>query len=195
MMKQRDTRSRIIKAGLRVFAKKGYFKTTVDDIAKEVGIGKGTVYLHFRDKPALYISTIEEHFLGAITFLKEIKQEELSNTDKLEKIADEWYSYMFKYKSSFTMFTMENINLSKKIMKAIKPLIPRHIHEMTDIVAQIIDDGIKQKEFRRVKPRVAALHFLNTIRTAFFASFFFPELSGQKDAVLEIFFNGLKERR
>lgn len=66
---------------------------------------------------------------------------------------------------------------------------------MTDLVAQIIEDGIAQKEFRKVKPRIAALHFLNTIRTAFFASFFFPELSGEKDAVLEVFFNGLVERR
>ncbi|KPL15925.1 hypothetical protein AMJ74_00265 [candidate division WOR_3 bacterium SM1_77] len=194
-MKQHDTRLKIIRAGLKVFAKKGYFKTTVDDIAKEVGIGKGTVYLYFKDKPTLYISTIEEHFSGAIAFLEEIKDERLSNTDKLNKIADEWFNYMLKHKSSFPMFTMENINLSRKIMKAIKPLIPKHINEMTDLVAQIIEDGIAQKEFRKVKPRIAALHFLNTIRTAFFASFFFPELSGEKDAVLEVFFNGLVERR
>ncbi len=194
-MKQQNTRSKIIKSGLKVFAKKGYFKTTVDDIAKEVGIAKGTVYLYFRDKPSLYISTIEEHFSGAISFLEEIKMEKVSSTNKLHKIADAWCNYMLKYKSSFAMFTMENINLSRKIMKALKPLIPRHITEMTDIVAQIIDDGIKQKEFRQVEPRIAALHFLSTIRTAFFANHFFPETSCEIDAVLEVFFNGLVERR
>lgn len=194
-MKQQDLRSKITRAGLKVFTKKGYFKATVDDIAREVGIGKGTVYLYFKDKPSLYVATIEEHLLGAIMFLEQIKDEKLSNTDKLRKIADEWFNYMLRHKSSFPMFTMENINLSRKIMKAIKPLIPKHIHEMTDIVSQIIEDGISQKEFRKVKPRLAALHFLNTIRTAFFASFFYPELSGAKDAVLEVFFNGLVERR
>ena len=158
---------KIIKSGLKVFAKKGYFKTTVDDIAKEVGIAKGTVYLYFKDKPSLYISTITEHFSGAISFLEEIRMEKVSSTRKLHKIADAWYNYMLKYKSSFAMFTMENINLSRKIMKVLKPLIPKHITEMTDIVAQIIDDGIKQKEFRQVEPRIAALHFLSTIRTAF----------------------------
>lgn len=194
-MKQHDLRPKIIKAGLRVFAKKGYFKTTIDDIAKEVGIAKGTVYLYFKDKSSLYISTIEEHLDGAISFLTEIKMEKMSSTDKLLKIADEWFNYMLKHKSSFPMFTMENINLSRKIMKAIKPLVPKHISEMTDLIAQIIEDGIEHKEFRKVNPRAAALHFLNTIRTAFFANFFIPEVSGKKDAVLEIFFNGLIERR
>ncbi len=194
-MKQHNTRSKIIKSGLKVFAKKGYFKTTVDDIAKEVGIAKGTVYLYFKDKPSLYICTIEEHFAGAISFLEEIKREKVSSTRKLRNIADAWYDYLRKYKSSFTMFTMENINLSRKIMKALTPLIPTHITEMTDIVADIIDDGIKRKEFRQVEPRIAALHFLSTIRTAFFASHFFPEMSGEIDAVLEVFFKGLVERR
>jgi len=194
-MKQHETRLKIIRAGLKVFAKKGYFETTIDDIAKEVGIGKGTVYLYFKDKSTLYISTIEEHFSGAIAFLEEIKDEKLSNTDKLKRIADEWFNYMLKYKSSFPMFTVENINLSRKIMRAMKPLIPRHIHEMTDVVAHIIEDGTTCKEFREVEPRIAALHFLNAIRTAFFASFFYPELSDAKDAVLEVFFNGLVERR
>jgi TetR/AcrR family fatty acid metabolism transcriptional regulator len=194
MMKQQNTRSKIIKSGLKVFTRKGYFKTTVDDIAKEVGIAKGTVYLYFKDKPSLYISTIEEHFAGAISFLEEIKVEEVSSTYKLRKIADAWYDYMLKYKSSFAMFTMENLNLSRKIMKALKPLIPKHIAKMTGVVAEIIDEGIKQKEFRQVEPRIAALHFLSTIRTAFFASYFFPELSGEIDTVLEVFFKGLAER-
>ena len=74
-MKQNDLRPRISRAGLKVFAKKGYSKATVDDIAKEAGIAKGTVYLYFKDKPSLYISTIDEHFTGAVRFLEAIQKQ------------------------------------------------------------------------------------------------------------------------
>jgi len=151
-MKQHDLRPKIIRAGLKVFTKKGYFKATVDDIAKEAGIAKGTVYLYFKDKPSLYISTIDEHFNGAIRFLQDIQKEPISNTNKLKRIADDWLDYMLKYKSSFPMFTMENINLSRKMMKAIKSMVPVRLNDMVQLVAGIIEDGIKHKEFRKVNP-------------------------------------------
>ena len=59
----------------------------------------------------------------------------------------------------------------------------------------IIDDGIQKKEFRKVDSQVAALHFLSTIRTTFFASVFMHTKKIRKDAVLDVFFNGLIERR
>jgi TetR/AcrR family fatty acid metabolism transcriptional regulator len=194
-MRQNDLRPKITRAGLKVFAKKGYFKATVDDIANEAGIAKGTIYLYFKDKPSLYIKTIDEHFTGAVRFLQAIQKQELSNTDKLKKIADEWLDYMLKYKSSFPMFTMENINLSRKIAKAIKSMIPAHLKSMVQLVAGIIDDGIQKKEFRKVDPQIAALHFLSTIRTTFFAHVFMHTRKIRKDAVLDVFFNGLIERR
>lgn len=194
-MKQHDLRPRIIRAGLKVFTRKGYFKATVDDIAKEAGIAKGTVYLYFKDKPSLYVRTIDEHFNGAIRFLQDIQKEPISNTSKLKRITDEWLDYMVKYKSSFPMFTMENINLSRKMMKAIKSMVPVHLNDMVQLVAGIIEDGIQHKEFRKVNPQIAALHFLNTIRTTFFANVFTNAKTLQKDAVLDVFFNGLIERR
>ena len=194
-MKQNNLRPKIIRAGLKVFTRKGYFRATVDDIAKEAGIAKGTVYLYFRDKPSLYISTIDEHLTGAVRFLQDIQNEKLSNTDKLRKIADEWLDYMLKYKSSFPMFSMENINLSTKIAKAIKSIIPTHLDDMVQLVAGIIDDGIQKKEFRKVDSQIVALHFLNTIRTTFFANVFMRTKKFKRDAVLDIFFNGLIQRR
>jgi len=194
-MKQHDLRPKIIRAGLKVFTKKGYFKATVDDIAKEAGIAKGTVYLYFKDKPSLYISTIDEHFNGAIRFLQDIQKEPISNTNKLKRIADDWLDYMLKYKSSFPMFTMENINLSRKMMKAIKSMVPVRLNDMVQLVAGIIEDGIKHKEFRKVNPQIAALHFLNTIRTTFFANVFTNTKTLKRNAVLDVFFNGLIERR
>ena len=52
-------RDRILDAADRLLARYGYRKMTVDDIAQEAGIGKGTVYLSFPAKEEIALSCID----------------------------------------------------------------------------------------------------------------------------------------
>lgn len=45
-----DTREAILDAATRLLIRYGYKKMTMDDLAQEAGIGKGTIYLYFRSK-------------------------------------------------------------------------------------------------------------------------------------------------
>jgi AcrR family transcriptional regulator len=54
----------------------GYRKTTIDDVAREAGVGKGTIYLHWKDKNALFRAAIA-------------RASEQTTTDMLERIADD----------------------------------------------------------------------------------------------------------
>lgn len=193
--KNRNIKEKIIRNALKIFAKEGFFKATVADIAQATGVAKGTLYLYFKDKSSLYVSVIEEHFEVGIKYLSKVQKESITSTEKLRKIADNWIDYMIRLKSSFFMFSMENVNLSSKIMKAVKPIMTVHLKEMIDIIVQIIEQGIKAREFRKVEPRIAAVHFLNTIRTGFFFTFIAPEKFVDKKILLDLFFKGLKQRR
>ncbi len=51
-------RLRILVAATELFAKQGYRKTNIDDIARAAGIAKGTVYLYFKNKGAIAYSAI-----------------------------------------------------------------------------------------------------------------------------------------
>lgn len=196
-MKKKDQKNeqRILRHALRIFAKKGYFRTTVDDIARASRLAKGTLYLYFKDKSSLYISVIQEHFKAGIAFLRELQKEPLSNTEILCRIADSWTHHMIHLKSSFFMFSMENLNLSRNITKVVRPIAIENLSTMIDIIAEIIEKGVRAGEFRKVDSRVAALHYLNTIRTGFYIDLFVPGVAIDKKAALEIFFNGLKKRR
>lgn len=44
------THDRLLEAAVTVFATKGYAAATIDDIAAEAGVNRGTVYLHFKNK-------------------------------------------------------------------------------------------------------------------------------------------------
>jgi AcrR family transcriptional regulator len=47
-------REAIIAAGLEEFVARGFAATRLDDVAKRAGVAKGTIYLHFKDKEALF---------------------------------------------------------------------------------------------------------------------------------------------
>ena len=71
-----EVREAILDATDRLLARYGYRKMTVEDIAREVGIGKGSVYLHFASKEEIVLSHVDR----IVERLKE-RLRELARTD------------------------------------------------------------------------------------------------------------------
>ncbi len=60
-----DTINRIVDAAVMHFSQKGYYGARIDEIAKEAGVNKATLYYHIGDKDALY-GAVVERVLGGI---------------------------------------------------------------------------------------------------------------------------------
>jgi TetR/AcrR family transcriptional regulator len=60
-----DRRDRILEAAMRHFAERGYRRTRVEDVAAEVGVAKGTIFLDFGSKEGLFL----EAFKRAVSML------------------------------------------------------------------------------------------------------------------------------
>jgi len=54
-----NKREQILNTAKHVFAKYGYRGTRVDDIAEQLGVGKGTIYRYFKDKKTLFVDVFE----------------------------------------------------------------------------------------------------------------------------------------
>src|SRR5262245_58338155 len=52
--RQAERRQAILSAALDEFAARGFGATRLDDVAKRADVAKGTIYLYFRDKEALF---------------------------------------------------------------------------------------------------------------------------------------------
>jgi AcrR family transcriptional regulator len=57
-------RDQIVAAALACFARTGYYATTMADVAAQAGVSKGTPYLYFDSKEALFIALREEWDCG-----------------------------------------------------------------------------------------------------------------------------------
>lgn len=56
-----ERKQEIVDAAIRVFARKGYEKTTISDIAKEINVSQGLCYRYFPSKEAIYDAGIDEY--------------------------------------------------------------------------------------------------------------------------------------
>jgi AcrR family transcriptional regulator len=58
--KKARTRERLVDAAARVFARKGFVATSLDEVAEEAGLTKGAVYSNFQNKEELVRAVLEE---------------------------------------------------------------------------------------------------------------------------------------
>jgi AcrR family transcriptional regulator len=193
--KEPVTRDKIIKSALKIFAQKGFYKTTVDDIARSTGVAKGTVYLYFKDKQDLYIATIEEHFGHALGMLSEVENGPGTPGEKMQRIARDFVNYIIHLRTAYMLFTFENINLTGKTLKKIHSTVEPRVSSMIETISRVIKDGIEKQEFREVDPTLAAFHFLSTIRAIFLSSYYLTNDAINIESILKLFFEGLNKRR
>ena len=67
-----DARAALLDAAAKAFASHGYAGASVDRIAREAGLSKGTFYWHFDSKEELFLGLIEERIDGPARALMEV---------------------------------------------------------------------------------------------------------------------------
>src|SRR5262249_47260007 len=69
--KSEARRQAIVKAALDEFCARGFAATRLDDVAARAGVAKGTIYLHFDDKEALFREIVGTMLVPLVTVLEE----------------------------------------------------------------------------------------------------------------------------
>src|SRR6266853_2989653 len=85
--KQRGEREALIlQVAEEVLMEKGYYETSIDEIAARVGIAKGTVYLHFPSKEDLVIAIFERDMQQLLQYIDSTMSSALTARGKLQAI-------------------------------------------------------------------------------------------------------------
>ncbi len=62
LLERETRRQQLLDAAIRVFARKGYVETSIDDIIKEAEVARGTFYLYFPGKKEIFLAIIDRYF-------------------------------------------------------------------------------------------------------------------------------------
>ena len=145
--RSQKTRENLLKAALALYEKKGYHKTTVDDIAAEAGVSTGIAYRYFRNKKDMLLSVISygAENIGSIAEIDNMNIPD-SITDigqYLEAILKSFEEFHIKYRDIHEeleglQHTDEDVRklysgISDEKMKGITAKLAAFLHDDTNI--------------------------------------------------------------
>lgn len=135
----------ILDATDRLLARYGYRKMTVEDIASEAGIGKGTIYLHFTSK--------EEVVLSHVDRIVDRLKERLSQICRSDASAAECLREMLLARVMFRFDSIQHYTQSlNDLLAALRPgLLARralYFQAEAEIFAEVLRKGRDAGEFQ-----------------------------------------------
>lgn len=188
--KHEEKRLAILRAAFEVITANGYSETKVEDVARKAGVAKGTVYLYFEDKPAIYIGLVDWLLEQGLAIVVEVNARPISPRRKLEEMFATWAKGVFSNPGVMALLSMENINQTGTVMKRFKKQVLPHLQELLETIAEVVRQGIAAGEFRPVDPRVAAMMYLSAFRAELLSTNR-PRTARTGASVQELFFRGI----
>jgi len=132
----------ISKAAEHVFALKGFYKATIQDIARQAQYAAGTVYLYFKDKDALYLHILEEKIRQFAQVLNLKDAENKTPGEKLEEFVYESLLFFEKNQDFFRIFVREESSWSIKSKIAKLPAVNKPKEIFIRAIKQAQDAGL-----------------------------------------------------
>ena len=179
MREIRDVKSAILDATDRLLATRGYKKMTIDDLAAEVGIGKGSVYLHFSSKEEIALSHIDAIIERMKSRLHEISQKTTPCESRLREMLIERVLFRF---DSVQHYTQSLNDLLSKIRPGLLERRKRYFEEESRIFAIIIQCGVDDGSFQSADVDDAARSLLSATNSLLPFSLSAQEL-GERDEI------------
>lgn len=130
----------IILAASEVFSEKGFYLTTVEEVAKKAGIGKGTIYLYFKDKEDLFIQMLSYHFCELCRAIERISKTKSPILDKLKEVIKNNLRLFIRFGWIFE----ENLEISLKLRNKKREDGRRQEEAYFDMLAQLFIQAEKE---------------------------------------------------
>jgi AcrR family transcriptional regulator len=151
---RRARRQTIQVAAVRVFADKGFSRTTMEDIARQAEVSVGTIYLYYRSKEDLYVTLLFESMQRMTEAIEKIMASGLPPDRQLKRVWDFFYAYHARYPQSYRVLVFLQqpgltAGIARKTLQEINVRAGRNFSLVSRIVAAAIDKGL----YRPHEPR------------------------------------------
>ena len=148
-----DKRERILKAAIKVFARKGFYAARVSEIAKAAGVADGTIYLYFRNKDDVLVSVFEDRITQLVNVLRETVATDASFEHRFRRVVELQLGLLEGQRDLAEVVTV-NLRQSPKMLKQYAlPLFTQYL----EVIASLIADGQQRGDVHPdVNPRVIA---------------------------------------
>jgi AcrR family transcriptional regulator len=155
----KNKRDEILNKAANLFRKKGFKGTSMQDIAKEVGILKGSIYYYFNSKNEIFQEVLDKGFNPLLNNAVYIFNKKEKPKKKFQMLIQRHLQYILQSELSIPIFyEKREKDLDTQIQNYVES---RNKYEK--ILRSVLEEGIKQGEFPEVDVNLTVFTILGMI--------------------------------
>ncbi len=184
----------ILEAARKVFGEHGYANATVDLIAAEAGVAKGTLYLYYESKDAIFWAALTSRFREMHAQARREMQAQASVREKIRAGLRVRFAFLKSDEQFLRMYVTEFGAMCRLQGGPLQALY----REAAEYVAEVLQTGVDSGELRPVNTLAAAMALMELVKGMFVMRFaglprHDPAFDGEQ-FVFELFWNGVAAR-
>ncbi len=150
--RQRQERANLIlQVAEEVLAEKGYYETSMDEIAARVGVAKGTVYLHFPSKEDMVFALFERELETFLLTVVQIAAATSTARTRLENILHEMYQGLLGKRMQLLLSFYSNMDVRTGLIEK-KEQMRSRLEQLAAIISALLEEGKASREFDTLIP-------------------------------------------
>jgi TetR/AcrR family fatty acid metabolism transcriptional regulator len=147
-----EKRSRILKAAILIFGRRGFHEARVAEIARAAGVADGTVYLYFENKEDLLGCIFDETMDAALARMRQILESDGPACDRLTRMVDLHLTLLSSDRALASVFQIELRRSARLVERFSRPKLGEYLK----ILESIVQEGVDREELRKdLEPRLA----------------------------------------
>jgi len=195
-LRQKNHAAQILEAGEKLFAKKGFYPTTMEEVARAAGLAKGTIYLHFNDKRDLFFSIIEKKLDILLEKIeKEMRKDEFPS-QRIKLAIGIHLRFLEENRDFFKIMQALPESLKQEMERKLKGRVIEKQSRYVEILDQLIRKGIRNQEIKPLDSRklaVILVGMMHSLTIYWISRKEKGSLSQDDSLVWQVFWEGIKE--
>ncbi len=184
----------ILTVSERLFARKGFFKTSMAEIAREAEYSVGSLYQFFPSKEAVYVALMEAKFEEYLALVQRELAAAGTVVDQLDALIATKFEFFEKHRNFFRIYVTEwgvgECSIKGVLGKKISSLREEYLAVLT----ATMDAGIRRRLFKKLDARELAHLFdgmINAIIHQWIASAGDESLTAKAEGIRDVFLRGV----
>jgi len=157
--KQKAVRDQILRTAADLFRERGYRATTLDDIARRLGMSKASLYTYFHAKEEMLAAISRETIETFTQELGLVLRSNLPPEEQLRRIVRNHVRFVIANRSFLAVFFSEEANLPPRFKWALAAQKDRYDKGVEAVVAE----GVRRGVFRDLPPRLVVFGLLGML--------------------------------
>ncbi len=153
----------ILEAARNAFAKGGFHDTSVEEIARRAGLAKGTIYLYYPSKEALYLAALKDGIASLCRRLEAAMAAGSTVEEKVRAFISTRLTYFEEHRELFRLYCAEFGNAAARPLWDHRDL--RLLHErQIGLLTAVLERAVASRRIRRLRPEAVAFAVMNMTR-------------------------------